>query len=115
MSLEGNTFKFLDYRFLQILLNNGTNVAVAAGNSNKNLNEKCNVFPACLNLNSNNFRVVGSNTANVYVVNNTVTYSKYSNYGTVVTALEDGTDKGTPQMSGTSQATAIYTSKWINQ
>lgn len=83
----------------------GINVSLAAGNNGKNLDPSCNLYPVCYRqtLDYENFHVVGSYTQSHY---------RYSNYGSVVTHLEDGTDRGFNSLSGTSQATAVHTGKW---
>lgn len=79
-------------------------VNVAAGNAKRKMGAKdCESWPACLKpyyeyLGYNNFDVVGSNTGN---------YSNYSEEFEI--HIQDGTNKGEPSMSGTSQSTAIFT------
>jgi subtilisin family serine protease len=89
-----------------------TKVFVAAGNNAFNLDKDCKFFPACYRI--NNLNVVGS-------VDKKGKRHKLSNYGKVVTQWENGVDvladagsKGIIYLTGTSQATAIATSKYIN-
>jgi len=84
-------------------LRSNIKVAVAAGNSNSNLNEKCNFFPACLKPNKN-LHVVGS-------VDKGGKKMQHSNYGSAVTnwALGDSVeDQNGKPLTGTSQATAVF-------
>lgn len=87
-------------------LNSGVKVAAAAGNDGKNLDLDCYYYPACYNdvLKNPRFHIVGSNT---------ISWHRYSNYGSIVKYREDGTNKGLPPQTGTSQATAIHLNKWI--
>ena len=133
MSLGGPQASHWELEYLQILIKNGTKIAVAAGNDGKNLDQGCYYFPACYNLPVNNFRVVGSNTSKLYrpdevikdargriirfpikmINGNYYQVHKYSNFGSRVTHWENGTDKGYKSMHGSSQATAISMSRWI--
>lgn len=76
------------------------------------LDKKCQYFPACYDFDSKNFHVVGSTTG---YKNSYGGITSYSNYGKKVTSWEDGTNKGFPPLSGTSQATAIHTGKWVKE
>jgi hypothetical protein len=103
LSLGGSGSSDLEKLAIFDALRKGIRVSVAAGNDKKDLNENCYYYPACYAFGTPLFRVVGSNTG------------KYSNKGRVVTNLEDGTGVGTPKLSGTSQATAINTGKWVRE
>lgn len=87
------------------VLNNGVIVNVAAGNDRENLDMKCIFYPACYanEFKHPNFNVIGSSTG------------EYGNVGRIVTAYVDGTKKGYPVLTGTSQSTAIYTGKIISK
>jgi hypothetical protein len=80
----------------------GIKVIVAAGNDSCDLSKNCNFFPACYSLN-NNFYVIGN------------CGSKTSNFNGPVKQCEDGNNVCAAGfcMSGTSQATAIFTNKLI--
>ena len=89
-----------------------TKVFVSAGNNSHNLDKDCNFFPACYNI--HNLNVIG-------LLDKNGKHHKLSNYGKIVTQWENGVDvladagsKGIIYLTGTSQATAIATSKYIN-
>ena len=107
LSLEGPAPSLSERKAIDSALVLGIKVVVAAGNSYKNLDKKCDVYPACYDFDSTNFHVVGSST-------HQRGYKPYSNYGKAVKYLEDGTQQGSPKMNGTSQATAIHTGKWAS-
>lgn len=87
------------------LVQKGVKIHVAAGNDSLILKRKtCGVYPACLKPffdelgYSKYFTVVSSKT------------TSESNWATsFITQVKDGHNKGKPPMSGSSQATAIYT------
>jgi hypothetical protein len=91
-----------EFKTIKEATDRGIKVSVAAGNETCNLSKKCNFFPACYAI-SNNFYVVGN------------CNSKTSNYGGPVKQCEDGVNvcAGGSCMTGTSQATAIFTNKLI--
>ena len=98
---------------IQSLVTKGIKIVVAAGNNNHNLDKACNFFPACYNI------------LGMYVVGNGVsvkTKSKSSNFGKKVTQWENGEDVmanagifGNIKLTGTSQATAIASAKYIRE
>lgn len=92
---------------IQKLLNKGVTIFVAAGNNRINLDKKCETYPACYDKRIN---VVGS-------TDESGSKSAFTNYGKVITHWElgEGYSAGGVTMSGTSQATAVATSKFINQ
>lgn len=134
MSLGGPQASKVEYALLRRALLQGMKVAVAAGNNSgkslvldsnrkvvvendlqlfedaaQDLDKECIYFPACYKMDSANFHVVGSNT----------TYKNkwggdhvYGNFGSQVTHWENGTNRGLPAMTGTSQSTAIHMGKW---
>lgn len=110
MSFNGNIPDETEFKLIKLALSKGIKIAVAAGNEGKDLDRKCDSFPACYTkyLNSKLFRVVGSNTKFVIGRN-------YANYGKIVKYKEDGTYVGSPRMTGTSQSTAILMGKWISE
>lgn len=102
------------------IIEHGAKVIVSAGNNNVLLTEdNCNVFPACLQPYydalgyTNKFIVVGSNTTRckdkTFCMSFNHTYSNKSDFLQII--FEDGTNVGTPRMTGTSQATATHTGK----
>jgi hypothetical protein len=106
ISMVGSPFLEEMKYFMQILLNGGI-VTVAAGNEHKDLDKNCFAYPACLKNKlpkylSSRFNVVTSFTSN-------------GNYGGPVNVYLDGSKKGTPSMTGSSQATAIYTSVLVSK
>ena len=130
MSLTGRTPDHLEMRYVNKLISMGVNIAVAAGNENRDLDKSCRSFPACYKINSPHFRVVGSNTVRLEPLSRTIILKgprqevrrvngkyykvfRYSNYGKRITNWENGTLVGSPKMTGTSQATAISMSKWV--
>lgn len=88
-------------------------IFVAAGNHFLNLDKDCKSYPSCYNI------------KNVHVIGNLInkeTAHPSSNYGSIVTEWEIGTDIAAEtsegfvtKRSGTSQATAIATSLFINR
>lgn len=93
-------------------LNKGIRIVVAAGNETTNLDDGCNYFPACYD-------------SRLYVVGNLTklkTRNHRSNYGSIVKNWEVGTDVISTlpngkngELTGTSQATAIFTGKMIKR
>jgi hypothetical protein len=105
MSLAGDGFNIKEYVLLNKINSQNIGMSVAAGNDGVNLNKECNTYPACYKTmvkNTSLFRVIGSSTS----IGNFK-----SNYGNIVEDKEDGVQKGIPSLTGTSQATAIYTGK----
>lgn len=95
LSIQGTeTGKDLD--LIKIILDRGGSVTIAAGNNSINLNDKCDVFPACYK------KVIKNN--NLHVIGNTLISS---NKGKVVTEIINGVRVGYPVFSGTSQSSAI--------
>ena len=98
---------------LQALGTKGIKLVVSAGNERHNLDKDCNFFPACYNV------------SGMAVIGNGVSMkkrNKTSNYGNKVTQWEDGTDVlanagiyGNVKMTGTSQAAAIVSAKYIKE
>jgi subtilisin family serine protease len=96
---------------IKLALDKGIKVIVAAGNEATNLDKDCNYFPACYD---NRLIVVGNLTK-------TGVKSNSSNYGSIVKTWEIGTNvvsslpnQKSGELSGTSQATAIFTGKTLN-
>jgi hypothetical protein len=86
---------------LKVMVHNKVYVNVAVGNNGKNLNFKCNAYPACYRLDKKYFSPIGAYDGN------------YSNFGSIVKKYEYGKDLGSPVLTGTSQATAVFTNKQI--
>lgn len=103
MSLSGGSPIAEEEAAIRDAVKNKIKIAVSAGNSHQNLDKRCDTYPTCYKkLNSKYFHVVGSSTGT------------YSNTGKIVKFKEDGTKKGSPEMSGTSMSTAIHTGKWAS-
>lgn len=100
ISTSGTGKNNIERDIIRGLLDNGTIVNAAAGNSNKNLNKDCDHFPACYD-------------KRIFVIGNK---GNRSNYGSkVVDYVIDGNNKESlgKTLSGTSQSTAIFTSRSI--
>jgi len=84
---------------VQKLLNNNTTLIVSAGNESRDLDIDCNFYPACYDP---RIHVIGA-------------HINFSNYGKVVDSYQPGfREKAFGQtMSGTSQATAIFTGLFL--
>jgi subtilisin family serine protease len=109
LSLGGYGNLIREGKLLEKIANNGVKIIAAAGNNSHNLDESCNFFPACYD------KVTG-----IYIIGNGFSLdnrSKTSNYGSRVTAWVDGQQKCFYDicMSGTSQATAIFTGQLVKQ
>lgn len=110
LSLSGNSYLPFEFNVLKGLLKTGSVVVVAAGNEGADLNKECNSYPACYNMNSSNFHVVGSWNKLLDKVDG------FSNTGKVVTDYRPGSyvcGFGVC-IGGTSQATAVLTSELIS-
>ena len=95
-----------ELNLVQSLLARNTTYVVAAGNNGLNLDRNCIVYPACLNIVSPNFRVVGGLRHKIQSV--------ISNYGRVVTDWMDSYSCYNDLcMEGTSQAAAKLTNKLL--
>ena len=120
VSMSGMKDNLIEFNLYKTAVKRGIIISVAAGNDMLNLDKKCEVFPACYRniINENSFNVVGA-----YDV-------KTANRGKVVNRYETGKNvrcprlKGIktrgyrltcPTLSGTSQATAIFTGKIIQK
>lgn len=101
VSMDGSHPIRQEFQEIVQFLKQGGILTVAAGNHKINLNKNCKAFPSCYRTlyPHKNFHVVGSSD------------TSYSNFGNVVTDIEQGTKVGLPVMSGTSQASAIKMSK----
>jgi hypothetical protein len=102
MSFDGEEFTQHEYNAIYNLLSSGTKVTVASGNSSRNLDVKCDVFPVCYNFKTN-FYTVGA-------IDGT-----YGNVGKVVKHYEFGTNQTGfgITLTGTSQATANFLNRLI--
>ena len=99
-------------KVLQDALSKGIRIVVAGGNDGRDLDKKCNYFPACIKTNSPHFYAVGNCRDGKY--------AKSSNYGGPVNQCRDGMYKGPSsphllRMSGTSQSTAIFMNDLIKK
>lgn len=104
MSLSGNLFLSEELRLINQAVHKNVHVVVSAGNDGQNLDDSCDIYPACYGINHLNFHVVAS------YLNNTKRI--YSNYGRVITDKEDGNDVG--GWTGTSQSAAKVTAKLVH-
>jgi len=103
ISMSGYGFSKYEYKVLESAVKKAI-IIVAAGNSGSDLNANCNTYPACYKkFFDKNFIVIGSSTG------------EYSNEGSIVDFKVDGTKKGTPVFSGTSQSTAIFTGDFVSK
>lgn len=97
---------FVNEEYINIvkLLKQKKFIVVAAGNTNINLDKKCDFFPACY---SKKLIIVGNGSKEHPQLS--------SNYGSIVNLWIDGNYKvgGGQVLSGTSQSTAIATGKLI--
>lgn len=106
MSMTGEGNNEPEYKAIVNLLKFGTKIIVATGNDEHDLDYKCDIYPACYKMKipqeiRKNFYVISSNTVDT------------ANKGRIVDAYLDGKNKGIPRLTGTSQATAIFTSELI--
>lgn len=110
MSVVGPEPDVKEFLLLDAAVKRHIRIAVAAGNLNIDLDKTCNQYPACYKvlLNDKYFHVVGSSTYRAREL-------PYSNHGEIVKFTEDGTEVGYPVKTGTSQATAIHTGKWVHE
>lgn len=101
ISAAGANELFNERLYLDIALNRGKKVVVAAGNNSVYLKKGCRVFPACID---DRIIVVGNNDAS-------------SNFGPIVDIKENGNNQTALgiQLSGSSQSTAIITGKIANK
>lgn len=121
-TLKGSTVKWINYSASGNLVSLGENIrlydmsawdnihiTVAAGNDKRDLSVKCNIFPACYNIQNKHWHVVANGKNGVPQGN--------SNYNGPVTEMEDGNEvtAGGYMFSGTSQAAALYTSKLLRK
>lgn len=107
LSIGGEESHFKERAMVKRAINKGIFVITAAGNNGDNLDKECDYYPACYkeDFPSDFLRVVSANDL------------KASNYGKIVTNKERGknVEGAGITRSGTSQATAILTSKLINK
>ena len=109
ISMAGGLNSIAELDFIKKIIDSGTTISVAAGNDGRKLDKlTCFTFPACYKYDltpkqQKKFIVISSNT------------TEYPNTGDVVDYYLDGKDKGFPKMSGTSQATAIFTSRLLSK
>lgn len=96
---------------IEKIIKNGAKVFVAIGNDGKDMDKKCDAYPAC-------YKIPGL--VPVGNKNRDGTIESHSNYGKIVEEWEVGVDviadtpEGPIAMTGTSQATAVATAKYVN-
>jgi len=97
ISMSGGGYEHKEFLELEKITHK-TMVIVASGNENRDLDNICDIYPACYGtILSKNFYSVGA------------IDTESSNYGSIVTCYTKGLQMGTPVLSGTSQATAYFT------
>lgn len=97
----GKSFDSLEATLVKQFLNKGGVFIAASGNNSDRLQPlNCNYYPACID-------------PRIVVIGNK---AKSSNYGTVVDVVLDGNNQEAyrVKLSGSSQATAIYTGMFLN-
>lgn len=100
ISMSGYGYNLKEFKALQ-KASKFMKIAVSAGNDSIELNNKyCNTYPACYNI-PNNFYVIGGYDTEV------------SNFGSKIDFFTFGKNLGSPVLTGTSQATAFFTNKFI--
>lgn len=106
LSVAGNYYNSKEIKLLKEALNEGIKIVAAIGNDGKDLNKKCNVYPAC----SDKRIIKVGNLIKKGMRNNTSNYTRD-------TVWEIGTDVegGGITMTGTSQAAARHTGKLIKE
>lgn len=94
LSVSGSGFSKLESILIKQLLDKGVKVVVAAGNDNKDISKKCDVYPACYD-------------DRIYIIGNK---SNKSNYGKQVDFVLNGNrvNAGGKVLSGSSQSAAIF-------
>jgi len=93
---------------IEYAVKRGIRVVVASGNDHANLDIDCIYFPACYSIMNSNFYVVGA-------LDKDGKRAWFSNYGGPINAFAPGVNQSWKTeiiMSGTSQATAVYTG-WL--
>lgn len=109
MSLYGYEADKDEERLIRDILRQGTQVFVAAGNKREKLDigtKMCDTYPACYafpKYRGKSFHVVGNST------------HSSTNYGSAITIYKDGTNKGIPRLTGTSQSTPIALNNHITR
>lgn len=102
LSGGGEGFRSDENQIVKKLLDRGTVLIFASGNNRTNLDKNCNYYPACYD-------------PRIFVIGSSTTPS--SNYGKKTVDVEyDGQDQTAfgETFSGSSQATAIFTGKLVN-
>lgn len=116
MSLAGpnkqDSYLGFEFDMLEQFTASGIKVIVAAGNEHTELKaDNCWTYPACL-------QKKVSHPENFYVVSGKLTHEgrQYQNYSSFLKVeLEEWQNQGEPMFSGTSQATANFTSKMFSR
>lgn len=104
LSMAGYFKSSEEQELLTKLVKNGAKVFVAAGNEGKNLNIECDIYPACYDIHSSNYYVIGNYSSSS---SNYANWLKWEN--------GDNVEGFGLVKSGTSQATAVYLSKQIQK
>ena len=107
IALSGETESVSEPIVLKMLDIRGVKIFVAAGNQNQELKRGCKRYPACHRNTNPDINVVGNMKDGFK--------HRSSNYGEIVNVWEDGIKKGDPELTGTSQATAIATGKYFSK
>lgn len=101
LSMQGSEYSFEEAKLLKVLLDQGVTIFAAAGNRNQKITKtSCHVYPVC-----DDIRIVAIGT-----------YSEYSATGNRINILtsRDTGCVGDYCLTGTSQATAIETGRFIH-
>jgi subtilisin family serine protease len=106
-SAGGKGFNVVEFALIEQALDMGITIVAAAGNDGKNLDEKCDFYPACYD---ERIVVVGN-------LNEDGSRNSTSNYGSKVNQFVIGTNRCANSicLSGTSQAAAIVTGTLVSR
>jgi subtilisin family serine protease len=107
LSIAGPAESTTEDRLLTNLVNRGITIVAAAGNASSDLGKSCDTFPACADDRIITVGALAHDGKRAY----------FSNYGSYIKTWENGEDVSADgiTLSGTSQATAIHTSKIVQE
>jgi len=106
-SSGGEGYDIEEHILIKKMLDANMVIVVAAGNNGQDLDKNCNYYPACYD---KRLVVVGN-------LSSSTKRNITSNFGSIVKAWEIGTNvsAGGYTLTGTSQATAVFTGRLIHQ